>query len=574
MAYIKTLKTRDKKTYIYLCESYRIGDHVSSRTIKSLGQLEKLEKDEPNVLERLKREAKEGLLGGTEPKKVIIEYDTEEEINDLLYYYGWLLIDSIYREYQIDRLTKELVKKNKIKYDLNKVLKLLVYGRFLFPSSKSKTVELQSQLYGDWEINQNYMDRSLDYLPQIKDELFTHLHQKQIEKTERSCSLVYYDVTNYYFTNDIDDIDIWNEDTGELVSEGLRKRGCSKEKRPKPIVQMGLFMDENGIPISYKLFPGNTHDCATYIPALEEIKTLFGIDKVIVTADKAMNSKKNIELNNNLGNGWLFSQKVRGKRGIPKDIQEFALDPNGWTFASKGQTAYKSMIHERVINKNCTIKEKVIVTWNGKYALRERIRRKNAVEYVKNLTKPEAFRASCRKGGKRYLIAAYTDPETGEERELNCELKIDDELIEYDSMFDGLNVLVTSELDKSDEQLINHYRQLHLIEDCFRVIKSEFSARPVYVWTKNHIEAHFLICFLALFIMRTMQFKIDRKMSAGKILECLGRSKCDKIGKGYLRLAANKELQKLMKLLDYNVPKKIEKEEKIKNFDRFFKITK
>ncbi|HFU4056235.1 TPA: IS1634 family transposase, partial [Streptococcus suis] len=206
-------------------------------------------------------------------------------------------------------------------------------------------------------------------------------------------------------------------DDGEIIKVGLRRRGPSKEHRPKPIVQLGLFMDTNGIPISYKLFRGNQTDPVTYLPAVEEVKKQFGIERIVVVADKAMNSRTNVSAMLEQGDGWLFSQKHRGKRGAPKDIQEEILDPEGWHFNAEGTFAKKSYIRSRKLGTgkgSQMIKEKVVITWSKKYADRERIRRDGALEYASHLTNAELFRQTSKKGGKKYLDLSYLDKETGE----------------------------------------------------------------------------------------------------------------------------------------------------------------
>jgi len=372
-------------------------------------------------------------------------------------------------------------------------------------------------------------------------------------------------VTNYYFEIDIDDTDIVDE-RGVVIEEGLRRRGASKERRPKPIVQMGLFMDSNGIPISYKLFRGNQTDPITYLPAIEQVKRQFGIERIVIVADKAMNSKNNISETIDNGDGWLFSQKHRGKRGASKDIQEFLLDATDWEFNETLTFAKKSMIRTRKLNNKKEIQEKVLATWSKKYADREKIRRDGALEYASKLTNAEIFRQTSKKGGKKYLELYTVDEETGEVKPFSPFIAIDSETVSFDEQFDGMNVIVTSELEMSDEDILKQYKELSKIEDCFKVTKTEFSTRPVFVWKKEHIEAHFLSCFIALIVLRILQHKLDWKLSPSKITRALNSARANLISNGYYRVQANQDMRMINESFNIDWTKAIIKSEQLKKY--------
>jgi len=543
MAYIAVRKNREGKSYVYLVEGFRVNNKVSTRNIKSYGQLEKLEANEPGILERLKSEAKAGLLSGDKPKRLSIDFQMDELISNPLQNYGWKILEDVYKMLDITSVLKKV--KRKSEYDLDEILRLLVFSRILNPQSKSKTVENQSLLWGDWNIDRQHMYRSLKHFASAKEEIQLAAHHSILKNIGREAMLVFYDVTNYYFEIDLNDEDIIDEETGEILEEGLRKRGPSKERRPKPIVQLGLFMDTNGIPISYKLFRGNQVDSITYLPAIEQVKKQFGLKRIVVVADKAMNSAGNVTQTRDNGDGWLFSQKHRGSRGVAKAIQEFVLDTSGWEYNETLIKAKKSMIRKRKLSDGSTTQEKVVVTWNKKYADRERIRRDGALEYIETLTNPERFRASCKRGGKKYIEMYELDKETGEKKPLSPFLDIDYEKVEFDAQFDGINVLVTSEVNMSDEAIINHYHELSKIEDCFKVTKTEFDTRPVYVSLNTHIEAHFLTCFLGLIIIRILQNATDWQLSPRRIVDALNSSLTSQLGKGYSRVHANDDMQLL-----------------------------
>ena len=356
---------------------------------------------------------------------------------------------------------------------------------------------------------------------------------------------MFYDVTNYYFETDLDDEPL--EMNGELIP-AFRKRGPSKEKLPNPIVQMGLFMDTNGIPIAYRLFPGNCVDVKTYLPAVEQIKKQFGIERIVVVADKGMNSRNNISETLQKNDGYLFSQKVRGTSGAPKDIQAFALDSEGWIANEQETFAKKSMIRKRTVNKK-EITEKILVTWNQKYDFREKVRRRKSVEYAEKLTAGERFRLTMKKGGKRYLDVESLDEETGEIRRLTPHISIDEEQIAFDEQFDGISVLITSETEMSDEEMLTSYRSLSRIEDCFKVMKTTFDARPIYVWTRPHIDAHFLVCFISLTIMRLLERKLNGQLSPERIQSALLSAQCRPLEQGYWEVFGNDDFLEINETL-------------------------
>lgn len=564
MAFIKTTTNKEGRTHVYLVEGYRKDGKVKQRILKKYGLLDELEKQEPGVLERLKCEAKQGLLG--EENSLTVDYSLQSPMNEPDKSYGWLLLDALFEELNLSRFLSSYPCKTE--YDLAQVLKLLVFQRILKPDSKLATYTSQADLFGNWDISLNAIYRSLDHLNKQKEEIQLHLHKEVSRLTNREARLVFYDVTNYYFETDIPDSEEISEE-GDVLKVGLRRRGPSKEHRPKPVVQLGLFMDTNGIPISYQLFRGNQTDPVTYLPAVEAVKKKFGIKRIVVVADKAMNSKKNVSAMEKQGDGWLFSQKHRGKRGAPKDIQEQILTNSGWAFNEDLTFAKKSYIRERKLGTSKTapvVQEKVLITWSKKYVDRERIRREGALEYASKLTNAELFRQTSKKGGKKYLELTYLDKETGEPKPFSPLIQIDQEQVDFDAQFDGVNVLVTSEIEMSDEAILDSYKELAKIEDCFRVTKTELESRPVYVWTEDHIQAHFLTCFIALIHLRLLQYRIQWQMSPERIITALNSAKATRLKDDYYRLQENKDMSRLNKLLGIDWTKGIVKFEALKNY--------
>jgi transposase len=545
MAYIKVIKNREGKEYVYLLEGYRENGKVKTRRLESFGKLEDLQSKEPDILARLKKEASEGKINkDDEFLNVCIDLNKPIDYSDLSY--GWLILDDIYKNLGISKLISNKLKDQKSEYCLNEVLKLLVYQRTLDPTSKIGTFRSQNNLYGNWNVTKNSIFRSLKQLNSLKDDIQSVVHESICKSVGRQATLVFYDVTNYYFEMDYAKDD-YEDEKGELVSP-LPKLGPSKEKRKKPIVQMGLFMDTNGIPISYRLFPGNQTDPITYIPAIEQVKKQFNLERIVVVADKAMNSKDNIIATTDNGDGYVFSIKHRGRRGSSKEIQDFILDENDWQFNHNLTFAKKSMIRERVLvtgtkkREAVKVKEKILVTWSEKYDIREKIRRNGALDYASKLTDAELFRQTSKRGGKRYLDLHSYDPKTGEKLPFSPLITINEEEVEFDAQFDGVNVITTSEIDMSDEEILDSYGELYKIEDCFKVTKTELEGRPCYVWTDESIQGHFLTCYLSLVLIRIIQYVTEHSFSPARIIGALISCRANELKNGYYRVQANEDM--------------------------------
>ncbi|MCD8381760.1 MAG: IS1634 family transposase, partial [Clostridiales bacterium] len=342
----------------------------------------------------------------------------------------------------------------------------------------------------------------------------------------RDTSLIYYDVTNYYFESDEQD--------------DFKRKGVSKEHRPNPIVQMGLFMDNNGIPITYELFPGNTNDCLTYRPNFGRIKKQFGLGRVISVADKGMTTGDNIwyTINTPTKDGYVFSMSVRG---ADKSMKEYVLDEEGYqwlgTEYKRKSRRYPRTIHVTTTSgkkMDKTVDEKQVVFWSEKYAKRAKADRAAALAKASDLTKnPGNYTRATSYGAAKYVKKVDYDKETGEILASSSILELNEDIIHEEEKFDGYYILLTSEMEESDDKIIDIYRGLWRIEESFKVTKSELEARPVYVWTREHIEAHFLTCFVALTIARILELKTDRKYSIPRLLKALADSQCSLLQQNY-----------------------------------------
>lgn len=522
--FIKVSKS-GKKRKVYLVEGFR-DEHgkTKHRTVHCYGYLGDLEANDPDVLIKLRAKAKK-----IDKNEVTITYNlSKSNLNrEPDKNYGYFFLDNIYKNLGITDFIKNYNFETNFKYDLDEILRLLTFSRILNPMSKKSTVENKDLYFEDFSVDLKSVYKSLSNLNEIKMDLQNHLNQQVTSTYGRDISLVFYDVTNYYFEIDEED--------------DVKKKGMSKENKKTPIIQMGLLIDNNGLPIAYKLFPGSTPDISTLIPFLNEMRDKFAFGKVILTADKGLNSGVNLAYLKSNKDGYIVSTKIRGASRAFKDI---VLDNEGYVYNKDKTFKIKSFTRERKVKDNdkkqVNLKEKVIVFWSKGYDDKEKHKREKLEErIVEYLETPSKYKASNRYGIKKYL--KEIDSETGEiDKEII--LKFEKEKYEEDVALDGYYSLITSELEMTNKEIIEKYRGLWKIEESFKVLKTDLQGRPVYVRNNDHVEGHFLICFLALLISRILEFKLEHKYSIAKIQNSLKTATCRKIGNGIYSLNKQNEV--------------------------------
>lgn len=523
---------RINKTYLSIARGYQNSEgKTRTAIVQYLGSLEELQKqyDDPiahfkEVIKTMNEEEKNKDL----PMNINLNKTEKLSTQKLITRknFGYSAFSKIYHELDIPNFFKTKFSTFKISPNkLNNIFKFLVYGRLICPDSKKGTYENKDMFFENTDFSLKDVYRFLSYIEPKKDALIKHIYDNSKEQYSRNTQCLYYDVTNYYF--EIDEPD------------EFRKKGVSKEHRPDPIVQMGLFQDAKGIPLSYKLFEGNTNDSVTMRPILSELQDTYDIKKVIVVADKALNSGNNIAYNLAMGNGYVFSQMVRGAN---PELKEYVLNQDGYTF--KGENyKIKSRIYPREIiitkkdgtKKKIRVDEKQVIFWSADYAKRAKAERQPSIDLAKeligNVTK---FNKKNSHSASKYVKNLVFDKSTGEIIENpKSRLSLDIDKISEEEKFDGYYAIVSSELDKTDEEIIDIYRELWKIEETFKITKSQLETRPVYVSRKEHIEAHFLTCFIALTLVRMLQQKLNNKYSVNQILESLQKCNCSHIQENY-----------------------------------------
>lgn len=533
--YIRLSKGKTAKfTKVYLVEGYRDENGKSKqRIIKSYGNLEDLEKEDPNILQKLREQAK--LITKNQVSLTLNLSDSNDDM-DFDVNYAYFFLEKLYLDLDISNFFKRNIKRRKNSFDIDKIFQLLLYSRILNPDSKRATVDLQNRYFEPFNVTLDSVYESLSLMKEIKDDLQLHLHNRISETQKRNTSLIFFDATNYYFETEIE-----NE---------LKKKGVSKEKKTSPIVQMSLAIDREGLPIGYELFPGNTHDSTMLIPSMMKMKERYNLERIILTADKALNSGKNLAYLVNNSDGYIVSQKVRGSS---KEFIEKVLEEDGYGYNKEKTFKIKSFFRKRKTKdeygNGVILEEKVVVFWSKDFDLREKHKRERLEEKINEyLENPSKYKASNRYGIKKYLKEIEVDTMTGETEDKKTILEFEKDKYERDLALDGYYALVSSEIDMADEEIIDHYRGLWKIEDSFRVLKSDLEGRPVYVRLADRIEGHFLLCFVALLMTRMLEKKLEYKYSIRKIQEALKNGTCRKITSGIYSLNKQDEVYKAIEL--------------------------
>jgi transposase len=539
----------EKKTgriFLSFQESFRVKGKNKTRTVKRIGYLDEFTDLYDDPIAHFKELAKQETLETKRSFDVSLnerytfngQYvkgdPSTYRIAGQSFNMGQLPLSQLYHELEIDYFINNRRRYTKAKFNHNTIFQMLVFGRILFPDSKIGTWQNRHKLLGKMGFSDDDVYRSLEFFAQHKSALIKHLDKKITKLYGRDTSLMFYDVTNYYWEIDKED--------------DLRKRGPCKEHRPEPIVQMGLLMDSNGLPITYGLFSGNTNDCLTLSPMMGEVSEDLEAEGVIYIADKGLMSGDNrAEILINRG-GYIFSNSVRG---ASKPTKKYVTDETGYITNEQGTYKYKARIVPTEINitnqitgkkKKVIINERQVVFWSKKYQDRTRIERAKALEKAVKFGTSENNH-----GGNKYFKKIVVDKVDGAIVENKEYIRIlDEDLLSKDEALDGYYMICTNviglepqnpsfktksrflhdnmfQLNKkvTDTDIIEMYRGLWRIEESFRITKSCLRARPVFVHTESSIEAHFLTCFIGLLLLRILELKTNYSIELNRMVEDL-----------------------------------------------------
>lgn len=584
--YVRCNPNKNNIKYLSYVRGYRDKNGKPKQvTVEKIGDWEDLIKmyDDPIKFfnEKANEREKELLLENQDTFTYSLSEELDEDIKP--YNVGYIFLKKIYDELSLNDFFKQKQKYLNMEYSLDNIFKLLIYSRIMNPGSKKEAFDNKDLYFDNFDFSLKDLYRSLDIFCKYQEDIQTWLWNKTKNKYNRDITNSYYDCTNYYFEISYNDEDLIDEE-GNVLIKGYRKKGPSKENRKDPIIQMGLLMDNTDLPLAYNLFPGNESEKTSLRPALKKVKQNFGIERTIVVADRGLNTsdntvfiagKNNSDSNNH--DGYIYGQSVLGadkefKDYVLKDdyIVDMIIENNETIFFKHKSRIFAKTIQIKRDGKRTNksvIYQKQMVYYSQKYAERQKYERELVIAKAKDLiSNPGKYTRATSVGAAGFVNNIKFDKETGLIPE-GTALSLNEEKIKELEKYDGYYSIVTSELEMSDKDLRDKYRGLWKIEETFKITKSILKSRPVYVWTKEHIEAHFLTCFVSLLILRLLEIKTDKKYSIEDIIKSINDLTCTKLkADTYIINTRNKITTDLCNIFNLDLTKKYIKLQKIKNY--------
>lgn len=558
--YLRQIK-RPQGIYLAIQESYYDSSKKQSRTrtIESIGYLDNLRKEyeDPIAFFSQKAAAMTSEKKKEKSKTIVIDGSEKMDTNtDDILNVGYGILKHLYKELELDKFWNWKSRNLSVEFSVDQIFRLLVFSRILCPASKKGTFDNQNfyfEDFGDFSLDDIY--HALDIISKNSEALQKWIFDHSEKLYDRDLSVSYFDCTNYYFDIGRSDMDSFDEKgncvdkEGNIVDAKYRKRGPEKNHRPDPIVEMGLLMDRNGIPLAFDLFPGNESEKVHMRPIINRIKQDFSNTRIIFVADRGLNTSDNIYYLNgdnkcdvNQRDGYVYGQSVRGAdaefrnwvlaSGYKKDTVK-TEDGKEIFFIHKSRI-YPKELHVNVTKpgqrkpgkKTVKVDQKQMVYYSEKYAKKQRADREVMIERAKDLIKhPKKYDRVTSAGSAAYILNIAFDKSTGEIVDgKNLELNLTK--VREEAKYDGYYSIVTSELNMSDFEMRDVYHGLSKIEETFKISKTEFSSRPIFVRTNEHIDAHFATCFTSLVLIRLLQAKLGNRYPAGKIIESLKKYCC------------------------------------------------
>ena len=516
---MKVCISKSKNTTIYyLSKSVRIGNRTTTKTVEKIGTYDEI-KEKCGDMEPLEWAKKYAAKRSAEEKaakqdvimkcssSMLIDKNVRRSCNA-----GYLFLLDIYYSLGIDKICAEISEKYRFEYDLNEILSMLVCSRIIAPGSKRSSLEEANGFVEQPKCSLHQIYRALEVIAKENDFFQSQLYKNSQSITERRKDVLYYDCTNYYF-------EIEDEDD-------FRKYGVSKEHRPNPIVQMGLFIDSDGIPLSFSVFDGNFSEQPSMTPLEKKILQDFDTSDFVVCTDSGLSSIANRRFNSIQGRGFVTAQSIKKLKGF---LQDFCLGDDGWYLPGSDRKYKLSELDEekdcdrvfykdRWINEN-DLEQHLIVTYSIKYRNYQRaVRGRQIVRAEKLAENPSSLSRKKENDPKRFVMQEHctTDGEAAEKTITS----LDQNRIDNEMKYDGFYAVCTNlEDDVSDIIRINQKRWE--IEECFRIMKTEFKARPVYLSRRDRITAHFTTCFTALVIYRMLEKKLENRFTCEEIIGTL-----------------------------------------------------
>ena len=516
---MKVSISKSKNTTIYyLSKSVRIGNKTTTKTVEKIGTYDEIKKKcgDMEPLEWAKKYAAQRTAEEKKTKQdVIMRYSSSSLIDKNIRRScnaGYLFLQDIYYSLGLNKICDSISEKYKFDFDLNDILSMLIYSRIIAPGSKLSSLESAQRFLEQPQCELHHVYRALEFIAKENDFFQAELYKNSQNVINRKKEVLYYDCTNYYF-------EIEDEDD-------FRKYGVSKEHRPNPIVQMGLFMDADGIPLAFSLFDGNQNEQPSMSPLEKKIIKDFDASDFIVCTDAGLSSTTNRKFNSIQGRGFVTTQSVKKLKSFLKD---FCLDEDGWYLPGSNKKYKLNELDEdadydkvfykdRWINED-NLEQHLIVTYSIKYRNYQRTIRERQIERAKKyIESPSKLSKNRANDPKRFVEQGHCTKD-GEIAD-KVVTSLNQGQIDTEAQYDGLYAVCTNlEYNVSDIIRINQKRWE--IEECFRIMKTEFKARPVYLSRKDRITAHFTTCFTALVIYRILEQKIEKKYTCEELIDTI-----------------------------------------------------
>lgn len=511
---LQTTKSKNAESF-YVVKSIYANGKRTNKIVEKLGTLtdviNKSGGEDPyiwakNYVEKLNKEEKEA------KNPIMVQYSPYKNIDkDICRSFngGYLFLQQIYHELKLNKICYAVSSKYSFKYSLSAVLSSLIYTRILYPGSKLSSFEYTNGFLENFGIDLHQIYRALSIIAKESDFIMKEVYKNSLLSVKRNTNILYYDCTNFFFETE--------------TSNGLRQYGVSKENRPNPIVQLGLFMDADGIPLAFCVNAGNTNEQTTLKPIEQKIISDYEKSKFVVCTDAGLASTANRKFNNVADRAFVTTQSIKQLKGFLKD---WALSPEGWTIDGRSkfnldeidEEQYKDTIFfkERWINEN-GLEQRLIVTYSVKYRNYHQNVRNEQISRTRKLLNgnPKSINKPKQTDYKR-LIAKTTVTNDGEIADKDI-YNINNELIMRESAYDGFYAVCTN-LEGDAKEIIKINRRRWEIEESFRIMKTEFKARPVYLSRDDRIKAHFTVCILALTVYRILEKKLNFKYTTEQII--------------------------------------------------------
>ena len=528
---LKITKTNSNTNY-YIIKDFKINGKRTTKIIEKLGTENdiKLKFKIDDINQFLNEYILKSNKEDNKSKSTLIKFYDENKLlnlnSDNSFNIGYLFLQDIYHSLKIDKICDTIKDKYQFHYDLNNILSNLIYSRIIYPSSKLKTLDLSKNFIELPNFTYNDLLRSLEVISKENDFIQAELYQNSLKHSKRNDKILFYDCTNYYF--EIEEAD------------EFRKYGKSKEHRPNPIVGMGLFIDGDGIPLAFDTFPGDQNEQPTLKPLESKIINDFVNSKFVVCTDAGLASKTNKKFNNINGRKFITTQSIKK---LKQFLKEYALDlTSGWKLPGINKTFNISVLrsddeliakyYNKVFYKERWIKEdgieqRLIITFSPKYQEYQRNIREKQIQRAQSIINknPKQIKSNNDKDPKRFIKNIPTT--INGEVALNNNYELDYTKIDEEAIFDGLYAVCTN-LEDDVTDIITVNKRRWEIEESFRIMKTEFKARPVYLSREDRIKAHFTTCFLALVIYRYLEKTLNEQYTVSQIVETLRTMSCVK----------------------------------------------